>query len=149
MLSAHCRNTAGMEHPGQESDCGVLPGVAGRSHLTASLACPLASWPVQKWGRDLPGDDGDQAGILLKASVRETAPCLEPYLSLPQEGSHSWQVLWLGDSVIWGQAMPRILSDTRISFVRQRVKDRAGDKHQVTGTGLSSSNNSRQSSFLW
>lgn len=81
--------------------------------------CPWASWPVQKWGRDLPGDAGDQAGTLLKASARETAPCLDPYLYLSQEGSHSWQVLWLGASVIWGQAVPRILSDTRISFFRQ------------------------------
>lgn len=108
-----------MDHPGQVSDCGVLPGVASRSHLTASLPRPLASWPVQKWGRDLPGDEGDQAGTLLKASARETAPCLDPHLYLSQEGSHSWQVLRLGASVIWGQAVPRILSDTRISFFRQ------------------------------
>lgn len=28
------------------------------------------------WGRG--GGDGEQAGILLKASVRETAPCVDP-----------------------------------------------------------------------
>lgn len=148
MLSTHRRNTAGMDRPGQESGCGVLLGVPSRSHLTASLPCPLASWLVQKWGRDLSGDDGDQAGILLKASLRETAPCLDPYLSLSQEGFHSWQVLRLGASVIWGQAVPRILSDTRISFVRQCVKDRAVDKHPLTGTGLSSSTNSTPGSCL-
>lgn len=108
-----------MDHPGQVSDCGVLPGVASHSHLTASLPCPLASWPVQKWGRDLPGDDGDQAGTLLKASARETAPCLDPYLSLSQEGVPQLAGATVEASVIWGQAMPRILSDTRISFFRQ------------------------------
>lgn len=57
-LTAHSRNMAGMDHPAQESDGGVLPGVDSRSHLTASLPCPLASGPVQKWGKTSLGAGG-------------------------------------------------------------------------------------------
>lgn len=40
-------------------------------------------------GQDLPGGGqggGDQAGVLLKAQVRETAPRMASYLSLSQDG---------------------------------------------------------------